>query len=321
MTVGTSLDSLSQQDQLRLAQGQRSPESFWSMVLKKHSSNKLSRLLTAWVQESVRPTDEPDNASAPPLQMDGLAAKAGEAIRPAKESPMTQEHSSALDAPYAEYAYHKEDAEGTPRTDSPDDVIATVADMRRGEHPPASAHAPPPPNPPPDAEAQSEMTSPELHVGETPSTAVVFQGEREFPDPEATRRTVPAARNGAGAATAPTAAGMQTPAAPNTQHRRDAASMPASPCRSTPAPAAGSASEPASPAAHVRNVKWCSECQSDFTGPSFMLNDRAYCCQRHRLLAYHKFERGQIDHPGFRSTDEPDRLLATGVRASFRAWI
>ena len=65
----------------------------------------------------------------------------------------------------------------------------------------------------------------------------------------------------------------------------------------------------------------CSECQSDFTGPSFMLNDRAYCCQRHRLLAYHKFERGQIDHPGFRSTDEPDRLLASGVRASFRAWI
>ena len=34
-----------------------------------------------------------------------------------------------------------------------------------------------------------------------------------------------------------------------------------------------------------------------------------------------KFERGQIDHPGFRKTDDPQSLLASGLRASFRAWI
>ena len=43
--------------------------------------------------------------------------------------------------------------------------------------------------------------------------------------------------------------------------------------------------------------------------------------QRHRLHAFGEFERCQAGHPGFRNTDNPHNLLASGVRASFRAWI
>ena len=43
--------------------------------------------------------------------------------------------------------------------------------------------------------------------------------------------------------------------------------------------------------------------------------------QRHRLHAFGEFERGQAGHPDFRKTDSPHSLLASGVRASFRAWI
>ena len=42
--------------------------------------------------------------------------------------------------------------------------------------------------------------------------------------------------------------------------------------------------------------------------------------QRHRLHAFGEFKRGQAD-PDFRKTDSPHNLLASGVRASFRAWI
>ena len=43
--------------------------------------------------------------------------------------------------------------------------------------------------------------------------------------------------------------------------------------------------------------------------------------QRHRLHAFGEFERGQAGRPDFRKTDSPHNLLASGVRASFRAWI
>ena len=76
----------------------------------------------------------------------------------------------------------------------------------------------------------------------------------------------------------------------------------------------------------LRSLNSCSDCLVDFTGPSFMLNDRAYCCQRHRMRAYQELERCQIsdhmiEHLGFRGANSPQRLLASGVRASFRAWI
>jgi hypothetical protein len=289
-----------QQEQQR----QQDPESFWSLITKKNSSNKLSKLLTAWVQESMKPPCDRDGTlehseSARQMELaDGVGTKTG-------VPNVYSAKCATLESGFTEYAYHKEDAEGTPRKDSPDDVIAT-ADAMQGRRQQPSTHAPlPPPVPPPDAEALREMTSSSLNVEETPSTTVVFEGEREFPDPQANER-----------ATAPTLAPPPTPG--HSHPRAESLSPPTAPT----AASAGSvrvAEELELP--RLRNVNSCSECQEDFSGPSFMLNDHSYCCQRHRLLAYHKFERGQIDHPGFRKSDDPQSLLASGVRASFRAWI
>jgi hypothetical protein len=59
-----------------------------------------------------------------------------------------------------------------------------------------------------------------------------------------------------------------------------------------------------------------------------MLNDLAYCCQRHRLLAYQKVPKAtssssSSSEASSRSESEGDLhvLLQTGVRASFCAWI
>jgi len=305
-----SVEVLNPQEKPQVSQQEQSQEGFWSLVLKKHSSNELSRLLTAWVQDSLRPADDRSYASEPPLQTED-SGKGNDAIKAAGGTP---------DASYAKYAYHKQEIVGTPRKDSPYDVMATCDDMGKGgPAPQASVHGPPPPpNPPPDAERMSQMTSQtDLSVGETPSTAVVFHGEREFAEPRAARHAEPAPEPTASAprSPGPTTAAAQTPTSPVTARRQRSA-----PLLSEAHAAVGSSVAPA-PHAAQRNVNICFECQQEFTGPSFMLNDRSYCCQRHRLLAYHKFERGQIDHPGFRSTDEPDRLLASGVRASFRAWI
>lgn len=69
------------------------------------------------------------------------------------------------------------------------------------------------------------------------------------------------------------------------------------------------------------SLQSCGECRSQIDGPVFMLNDRAYCCQRHRLAAYHKQEResqqGSLVEASTGSVD----LEYSGLRASFRAWI
>lgn len=320
MAASGSVDVMEAQQQ---QQRQRDPESFWSIVLKKNSSNKLSKLLNHWVQESLKPPGEHENtfeASESPRQMDLLTQTSGAA----KKTALPNVSSAKCDSGFAEYAYHKEDAEGTPRKDSPDDVIAT-SDAMQGRRPTPSTHAPvPPPNPPPDAESLSEMTSgPVLNVDETPSTAVIFEGEREFPDPQAASRAAAriAARIANENRTARTLPGPQMPPTPGHRHPRPSPQSLSPPTAPTTTAAGSSRAAEDLELPRLRNVNSCSECQADFTGPSFMLNDRAYCCQRHRLLAYHKFERGQIDHPGFRNTDSPQSLLASGVRASFRAWI
>jgi hypothetical protein len=303
MAVSGPVDSVMQQQE---QQRQHDPESFWSLLTKKNSSNKLSKLLTAWVQESMKPPCDRDGTlehSESARQME-LPVQANGGTKTGLPNVYSAK-CAAIESGYTEYAYHKEDTEGTPRKDSPDDVIATM-DAMQGRRQQPSARAPlPPPVPPPDAEALREMTSPSLNVDETPSTTIVFEGEREFPDPEANEP-----------ATAPTLAPPPTPG--HSHPRAESLSPPTAPTEAS----AGSVrvdEELALP--RLRSVNSCSECQADFAGPSFMLNDHSYCCQRHRLLAYHKFERGQIDHPGFRKTDDPQSLLASGLRASFRAWI
>ena len=70
---------------------------------------------------------------------------------------------------------------------------------------------------------------------------------------------------------------------------------------------------------HLRCVNECSGCQADFTGPSFMLHDRAYCCQSHRMRALREFERGQTGAHRNIGDDSPQSMLASGVRASYFA--
>ena len=287
-----------QQEQQR----QQDPESFWSLITKKNSSNKLKNLLTAWVQESMKPPCDRDGTlehseSARQMELPVQAIGGTKTGVPNVYSAKC----ATMESGFTEYAYHKEDAEGTPRKDSPDDVIATV-DAMQGRRQQPSTHAPlPPPVPPPDAEALREMTSSSLNVEETPSTTVVFEGEVEFPE----------------RATAPTLAAPPTPG----MTRRPSVESLSPPTAPTEASAGSVRVDEELALPRLRSVNSCSECQADFAGPSFMLNDHSYCCQRHRLLAYHKFERGQIDHPGFRKTDDPQSLLASGLRASFRAWI
>ena len=56
-------------------------------------------------------------------------------------------------------------------------------------------------------------------------------------------------------------------------------------------------------------------------GAVFMLHDQAFCCQRHRLNAYHKAERaGQsAGAPSLNATNAAP--LTTGLRASYATWM
>ena len=245
MTASGSVGVMeAQQEQQR----QTDPESFWSLVLKKNSSNKLSKLLTAWVQESMKPPCDRESTletAESPRQMD-LPSQTNSATKTTVPN-VNSAKCAALDSGFTEYAYHKEDDEGTPRKDSPDDVIATMDTMQGRRQSPGTQAPLPPPNPPPDAEAQNDMTSPVFNVDETPSTAVVFEGEREFPDPQANER-----------ATAPTLAPPSTPG--HSHPRAESLSPPTAPT----AASAGSvrvAEELELP--RLRNVNSCSECQED----------------------------------------------------------
>ena len=92
------------------------------------------------------------------------------------------------------------------------------------------------------------------------------------------------------------------------------------------APKSTRAAQPLSPAGCPGGsgpwVANSSECEAPIAGALFMLNDNAYCCQRHRLVAYHKFERDVIRSRSLGVAEQsPAGLAPTGVRASFRAWI
>mmetsp|Transcript_8886 Transcript_8886/g.19236 ORF Transcript_8886/g.19236 Transcript_8886/m.19236 type:complete len:299 (-) Transcript_8886:450-1346(-) len=99
---------------------------------------------------------------------------------------------------------------------------------------------------------------------------------------------------------------------PQTVSRSDLASFAASMSFSDKSHA--SDSEPS-----AKPLRSCEECHSAIDGPVFMLHDRAYCCQRHRLAAYHKQEERQ-QRMGDTSLQPPSQA-ASGLRASFASWI
>jgi len=80
----------------------------------------------------------------------------------------------------------------------------------------------------------------------------------------------------------------------------------------------------AAPPRSPSRVSACVECDVAITGAVFMLNDHAYCCQRHRLLAYHKVERDQINSRSIsspRPSHEGEGMGTTGLASMYRAWI
>jgi len=59
----------------------------------------------------------------------------------------------------------------------------------------------------------------------------------------------------------------------------------------------------------------CAECNETIGGAIFMLNDQPYCCQRHRLAAYHKAEKQRLSSKG-----APPLSLGSGLAAQFGTW-
>ena len=59
-------------------------------------------------------------------------------------------------------------------------------------------------------------------------------------------------------------------------------------------------------------------------GAVFMLHDQAYCCQRHRLVAYHKNER-EAQKGGAAAAAPPPvsqgSQYTTGLRSQFGTWM
>lgn len=69
-------------------------------------------------------------------------------------------------------------------------------------------------------------------------------------------------------------------------------------------------------------IRTCMECKEPIEGSVFMLNDLPYCCQRHRLVAYHKGEQlrkqqGELYSLSGPTTPSPHE---TGLRQAYATW-
>jgi len=121
---------------------------------------------------------------------------------------------------------------------------------------------------------------------------------------------------GAAAAAAGSTAAASAPCAEAPGEARGVASL-SPPSVPTSAPSPTSPSTPGlSPCLN------CLECEMPIVGAIFMLHDQAFCCQRHRLNAYHKAEKaGQSagSAPSLNATNTT--LVTTGLRASYATWM
>ena len=222
-------------------------------------------------------------------------------------------NSKILGTPFIqEYSYHKDDRKGAPRTNSPDDVLSDLS-MKAARSSPVCV---------PESTAEvvvssTSSTSPTVasplktDVGQTAPSINFFigHGKRlrphdDMPHDDETGRT------------ASFVAGVE----PIPVQSQECSEEPTQSPRTTARPARHSAPEAQSPL--VLRMNTCTECHTAFSGPTYMLNDLAYCCQRHRLLAYQKVPKAPHGS-GVLSASEADLhvLLPTGVRASFCAWI
>ena len=82
------------------------------------------------------------------------------------------------------------------------------------------------------------------------------------------------------------------------------------------------------PEGDLSSLNTCYECGERNVGPIFMLNDRPYCCQRHRLSAYHKREQLRFEARYERITCSaglqqcgPAHVASSGLDPRFPVWI
>jgi len=219
--------------------------------------------------------------------------------------------SKILGTPFIpQYDYHSDDGHGAPRTDSPDDVMADLG--MKVASPPMKAPAPQSTagavSSPTSSTSPSAESPPETHAGQTPPSINFFIGHGKRLRPHDDRPH----DDETGRTATPAAADEPSPMQSQECSREHTHSP-----RTTPE---------AQTSSFGLHMNTCAECRTVFSGPTYMLNDLAYCCQRHRLLAYQKVPKAtssSSSEASSRSGSEGDLhvLLHTGVRASFCAWI
>jgi len=216
--------------------------------------------------------------------------------------------SKILGTPFnPQYDYHSDDGHGAPRTDSPDDVMADLG-MKVAMKAPAPQSTAGAVSSPTSSTSPSAESPPETHVGQTPPSINFFIGHGKRLRPHDDRPH----DDETGRTATPAAADEPSPMQSQECSREHTHSP-----RTTPE---------AQTSSFGLHMNTCAECRTVFSGPTYMLNDLAYCCQRHRLLAYQKVPKAtssSSSEASSRSESEGDLhvLLQTGVRASFCAWI
>ena len=276
------------------------------------------------------------SSSAPSLDsgrgLDG--ADAWSWRRTKSNSELLHALASKLEQQAADAAARVEAAAPGPADDAADDDYSSAS--------PASvtaSHAPAPPAPPAAAAAdafdvEATPTTDEV-MGRDDDSAGGGGGSDDDDDDDddggggggggrCRAKAAPAPPAAAEEAASPRPSGFVARRNSSTARLHEQAQAPPSPEAAGAAPPSPKGLERAvsSPACLDGKPRVCSECEAPIAGALFMLNDNAYCCQRHRLVAYHKFERDVIRSRSLGVAEQsPAGLAPTGVRASFRAWI
>jgi len=276
------------------------------------------------------------SSSAPSLDsgrgLDG--ADAWSWRRTKSNSELLHALASKLEQQAADAAARVEAAAPGPADDAAADDYSSVS--------PASvtaSHAPAPPAPPAAAAAdafdvEATPTTDEV-MGRDDDSAAGGGGSDDDDDDDdgggggggggrCRAKAAPAPPAAAEEAASPRPSGFVARRNSSTARLHEQAQAPPSPEAAGAAPPSPKGLERAvsSPACLDGKPRVCSECEAPIAGALFMLNDNAYCCQRHRLVAYHKFERDVIRSRSLGVAEQsPAGLAPTGVRASFRAWI
>ena len=244
--------------------------SFLNLLLRRPSTKGSTRhLLNNWLRESL------DDASRERAEqsMDGLRSR----LLHTTETGGPAVGSKSLDvetfrARSSSPKLHR------PARSSPISSCASCPDKVGDALSAQPTRRPTPPHPDDAADATHERTAHERECTGATSSEALKAAALEFGRNKSAAR----ASNHSTASGSSSSDSHDSPAG----RRRAAAASPVTP-PPKPAPA------PLMPLRSPLGI--CDECGCSIEGPIFMLNDRAYCCQRHRLSAYHKGEKAKSE--------------------------